>query len=163
MGGYAGRTGVFEVMPITSALRDLIADAASARDLRAQAVAEGMLQFRQAALLKVACGQTSTEEVFRVIPSEHLLLQDELRVSNDHADAGRPVRTAEPAAPESASTIEDEPAPTATSRKRKLTNGDAILAPKARRSTAATTNRTSARASSRPTARSNGKQNHKTT
>jgi len=35
-----------------------------------------MLEFRQAALLKVARGETSTEEVFRVIPSEHLLLED---------------------------------------------------------------------------------------
>ena len=36
--------------------------------------AEGMLEFRQAALLKVARGLTSTEEVFRVIPPEHLML-----------------------------------------------------------------------------------------
>ena len=35
-----------------------------------------MLQFRQAAILKVAQGMTSIEEVFRVIPSEQLLLED---------------------------------------------------------------------------------------
>jgi type II secretory ATPase GspE/PulE/Tfp pilus assembly ATPase PilB-like protein len=76
MSGYAGRAGVFEVMPISPALRDLIAEARGSRELRARAVEDGMLQFRQAALLKVACGQTSTEEVFRVIPTEHLLLED---------------------------------------------------------------------------------------
>ena len=76
MEGYAGRTGVFEVMPITRNIRNLISDGKPARDIRTKAVEEGMLEFRQAALLKVARGETSTEEVFRVIPSEHLLLED---------------------------------------------------------------------------------------
>ena len=76
MEGYAGRTGVFEVMPITRNIRNLISDGKPARDIRAKAVEEGMLEFRHAALLKVAKGETSTEEVFRVIPSEHLLLED---------------------------------------------------------------------------------------
>jgi len=76
MEGYSGRTGVFEVMPITRAIRNLISDGKPARDIRTKAVEEGMLEFRQAALLKVARGETSTEEVFRVIPSEHLLLED---------------------------------------------------------------------------------------
>lgn len=76
MTGYADRTGVFEVMPVTGAIRDLIAYARPARELRDKAVEEGMIQFRQAALLKVARGQTSIEEVFRVIPAEHLLLED---------------------------------------------------------------------------------------
>jgi type II secretory ATPase GspE/PulE/Tfp pilus assembly ATPase PilB-like protein len=76
MEGYAGRTGVFEVMPITRNIRNLISDGKPARDIRHKAVEEGMLEFRQAALLKVAKGETSTEEVFRVIPSEHLLLED---------------------------------------------------------------------------------------
>ena len=71
--GYAGRTGVFEVMPVTRAIRDLIADGAPTRDIRTTAVREGMLEFRQAALLKVARGETSTEEMFRVIPTEVLI------------------------------------------------------------------------------------------
>jgi len=74
--GYQSRTGVFEIMPVSPALRELIANAKPARELRDKAVVEGMLQFRQAALLKVARGQTTIEEVFRVIPSEHLLLED---------------------------------------------------------------------------------------
>jgi type II secretory ATPase GspE/PulE/Tfp pilus assembly ATPase PilB-like protein len=76
LGGYAGRTGVFEVMPITRSLRNLIADGRPTREIRGKAVEEKMLEFRQAALLKVALGLTSTEEVFRVIPSEHMLLED---------------------------------------------------------------------------------------
>jgi type II secretory ATPase GspE/PulE/Tfp pilus assembly ATPase PilB-like protein len=71
--GYAGRTGVFEVMPVGRAIRDLISDGAPTRDIRTVAVREGMLEFRQAALLKVAHGETSTEEMFRVIPTEVLV------------------------------------------------------------------------------------------
>jgi type II secretory ATPase GspE/PulE/Tfp pilus assembly ATPase PilB-like protein len=73
--GYAARTGVFEVMPVGRAIRDLISDGAPTRDIRHKAVADGMLEFRQAALLKVARGQTSTEEIFRVIPTDVLVEQ----------------------------------------------------------------------------------------
>ena len=73
--GYAARTGVFEVMPVSRAMRDLIADGAPTRDVRRKAVDEGLLEFRQAALLKVARGQTSTEEMFRVIPTDALVEQ----------------------------------------------------------------------------------------
>jgi type II secretory ATPase GspE/PulE/Tfp pilus assembly ATPase PilB-like protein len=76
MMGYDNRTGIFEIMPVTKDLRNLIAEGRPTRDIRTRAVEEGMLDFRQSALLKVARGQTSTEEVFRVIPSEHLLLDD---------------------------------------------------------------------------------------
>jgi general secretion pathway protein E len=63
-------------MSVSRSIRDLISDGMPARDIRAKAIEEKMLQFRQAALLKVALGKTSTEEVFRVIPSEQLLQQD---------------------------------------------------------------------------------------
>jgi type II secretory ATPase GspE/PulE/Tfp pilus assembly ATPase PilB-like protein len=74
--GYAGRTGVFEVMPITKALRAMISEAKPMREIRDKAIEEKMLEFRSSALLKVARGQTSTEEVFRVIPSEHMLMDE---------------------------------------------------------------------------------------
>lgn len=74
--GYSGRTGVFEVMPISRSLRAMISEAKSMREIRDKAIAEKMLEFRSSALLKVARGQTSTEEVFRVIPSEHMLMDE---------------------------------------------------------------------------------------
>lgn len=74
--GYTGRTGVFEVMPVTKDIRNLISDNAPAREIRTQAINEGMIEFRQGALIEVAQGKTSTEEVFRVIPAEHLLMED---------------------------------------------------------------------------------------
>ena len=76
-GGYSGRTGVFEVLPVTRGIRDLISADAPTSDIRQKAVEERVLSFRQAALLKVAQGQTTTEEVFRVIPTEQLEEEEE--------------------------------------------------------------------------------------
>jgi len=75
--GYAGRSGVFEVMEVSKTLRAMVTDAKPAWEVRRQAISEGMLDFRKAAMLKVARGITSTEEVFRTIPAEHLLLDEE--------------------------------------------------------------------------------------
>jgi len=63
--GYRGRTGVFEVMPITPALRRMILDRASTADIRKQAVSEGMVELRGDALEKLKQGVTSAEEVLR--------------------------------------------------------------------------------------------------
>lgn len=76
MSGYLGRTGVFEVMDVSRNVRGMIASDAPAPKIREQAIRDGMLEFRKAALLKVARGETSTEEVFRVIPPDELLFED---------------------------------------------------------------------------------------
>ncbi len=76
MSGYLGRTGVFEIMEVTPSIRALISSNARASEVRGQAIKDGMLEFRKAALLQVARGNTSTEEVFRTIPGEELLLED---------------------------------------------------------------------------------------
>ena len=41
--------------------------------IREKAIEQKMVPFRQSALLKVARGETTTEEIFRVVPAEHLL------------------------------------------------------------------------------------------
>ncbi len=61
--GMSGRTGVFEVMPITPALERMILDKATTPDIRAQAVKEGMLTLRQAAIEKLRRGITNVQEV----------------------------------------------------------------------------------------------------
>jgi type II secretory ATPase GspE/PulE/Tfp pilus assembly ATPase PilB-like protein len=76
MTGYSGRTGVFELMPITRPIRNLISENHPIREIRNKAAEEKILEFRHAALLKVAHGETSTEEVFRAIPTEHLVAED---------------------------------------------------------------------------------------
>jgi type II secretory ATPase GspE/PulE/Tfp pilus assembly ATPase PilB-like protein len=74
--GYANRTGVFEVLSISRELRKLIFEKQPTQSIRQQAMSEGLMEFRQSALLKVARGQTSAEEVVRVIPTEYLGLDD---------------------------------------------------------------------------------------
>ncbi len=74
--GYAGRSGVFEVLRATKGIRGLIAERRPVREIRDKAVEQGMIDIRRSALLKVADGVTSTEEVIRVIPAEHLLPDD---------------------------------------------------------------------------------------
>ena len=76
MTGYSGRTGVFELMPNSRDLRNLISESHTIHEIRAKAAEEKMLEFRHAALLKVAHGETSTEEVFRSIPTEHLVAEE---------------------------------------------------------------------------------------
>jgi type II secretory ATPase GspE/PulE/Tfp pilus assembly ATPase PilB-like protein len=71
--GFSGRTGVAEVLRVSRAIRGLIHERQPTREIRQKAVEEGMLDLRRAALLKVAQGITSTEEVIRTIPAEHLL------------------------------------------------------------------------------------------
>ena len=66
--GYAGCSAVYEIMPVTDAIRDLIVEGRPTREIHTRAVADGMLTLRQAALLKVAQGRTTMEEVRRVVP-----------------------------------------------------------------------------------------------
>jgi type II secretory ATPase GspE/PulE/Tfp pilus assembly ATPase PilB-like protein len=73
--GYAGRVGVFEIMSFNRQLRRMILEARPADELQQAAVAAGMIEFRRAAMLKVAQGITSTEEVLRELPAEYLGLE----------------------------------------------------------------------------------------
>jgi type IV pilus assembly protein PilB len=68
--GYAGRQGVYEVMPISPAIRTMILDRAPTDQLKKQAVDEGMLTLRQDAILKLKAGLTTIEEVLRETASD---------------------------------------------------------------------------------------------
>jgi type IV pilus assembly protein PilB len=61
--GYKGRTGIYQVMPITDEMTRIILKNGSAVDIADQARREGVLDLRQAGLLKVKAGVTSLEEV----------------------------------------------------------------------------------------------------
>ena len=61
--GMSGRTGIFEVMPITSTIERMILDKAPVPEIRAQAMKEGMLTLRHAALEKLKNGMTNIQEV----------------------------------------------------------------------------------------------------
>jgi type II secretory ATPase GspE/PulE/Tfp pilus assembly ATPase PilB-like protein len=65
--GYRGRTGVFEVLPITEEIRKLTLTGASSDEIRAQAIKEGMMTMRHDGMTKVKQGITTPYEVLRSV------------------------------------------------------------------------------------------------
>jgi type IV pilus assembly protein PilB len=63
--GYKGRAGLYEVMAMSPALRQLIMHGASSDELRDQGLKEGMLTLRMDGMLKVSRGVTTLEEVIK--------------------------------------------------------------------------------------------------
>jgi len=61
--GYKGRIGIYEVMPISDEMRQLIMRSANALDIADQSQKEGVKNLRQSGLLKVKQAVTSLEEV----------------------------------------------------------------------------------------------------
>ena len=64
--GYAGRTGIFELMVMTDGLRALVSERKGSGEIKAAAVAEGMAELRADGLIKALDGITTIEEVERV-------------------------------------------------------------------------------------------------
>ncbi|RZL63168.1 MAG: type IV-A pilus assembly ATPase PilB [Variovorax sp.] len=65
-GGYKGRVGIYQVMPISEAIQQIILRDGSALDIAKQSEAEGVRSLRQSGLGKVKQGLTSLEEVVAV-------------------------------------------------------------------------------------------------
>ncbi|MEO8506362.1 MAG: type IV-A pilus assembly ATPase PilB [Betaproteobacteria bacterium] len=61
--GYKGRIGVYQVLPITDEMRQVIMRNGNALDIAEQARKEGVRDLRQSGLLKVKSGITSLEEI----------------------------------------------------------------------------------------------------
>ncbi len=71
--GFLGRAGIYELMPMTSTLRGSIKPDSDAEAIRNQALKEGMTQLRISGARKVAMGQTTIEEVMKVVPPDEEL------------------------------------------------------------------------------------------
>ncbi|RLC35064.1 MAG: hypothetical protein DRZ76_01230 [Candidatus Nealsonbacteria bacterium] len=65
--GYKGRIGIFEVLPVTESIKELITKSAASDQIRKQAQKEGMVTMVEDGFIKAAQGITSIEEVLRVI------------------------------------------------------------------------------------------------
>ena len=65
--GYATRIGIYEVLPVTSTIKELIMKSASGDDIHEQARKEGMLTMSEDGIFKSVQGLTTIEEVLRVI------------------------------------------------------------------------------------------------
>ena len=70
--GYAGRTTVTELLLVTDEIRPLILEKSDAGSLKKMAMSQGMKTLRQDGLQKVLWGETSIEEMLRVINKEEL-------------------------------------------------------------------------------------------
>ncbi|MBI5456698.1 Flp pilus assembly complex ATPase component TadA [Candidatus Kaiserbacteria bacterium] len=65
--GYAGRIGIYEVLPVTSTIKDLVMKNATGDEIDKQAKSEGMLTMAEDGIFKAVQGITTIEEVLRVI------------------------------------------------------------------------------------------------
>ncbi|HEX7113981.1 MAG TPA: type IV-A pilus assembly ATPase PilB [Steroidobacter sp.] len=61
--GYKGRTGIYQVMPVSEEIQKIILQQGNAVDIAAQAAAEGVWDLRRSGLEKVKQGITSLDEV----------------------------------------------------------------------------------------------------
>ena len=65
-GGYKGRVGIYQVMPVSEEIQKIILRDGSAMEIARQSEAEGVRSLRQSGLKKVMQGLTSLEEVVAV-------------------------------------------------------------------------------------------------
>lgn len=65
--GYKGRIGIHEVLHMSSAIKEIVMGAGTADAIEVQARKEGMLTMAEDGIYKAVLGQTSIEEVLRVI------------------------------------------------------------------------------------------------
>lgn len=68
--GYRGRIGIYELLQMSDALRQLTIAKDSSGQLRTQAVRGGMVSLRQAGITKALDGTTTIEEILRVTEHE---------------------------------------------------------------------------------------------
>jgi type IV pilus assembly protein PilB len=64
--GYKGRVGIYQVMPVTDAIGQIIMEGGNAGDIERQAESEGVIDLREAGLQKIRAGLLNLAEVNRV-------------------------------------------------------------------------------------------------
>ncbi len=73
--GYKGRTAIYEICVITEGLRRLIIQKSTGTELKARAIADGMLTLRADGWRRVLRGQTTVEEVVRVTQADEAMIE----------------------------------------------------------------------------------------
>ena len=66
--GYMGRQGIYELLPMTDTIKELVDEKSEIGKLRMAGMKEGMRTLRLSGALKVAAGDTTIPEVLRVAP-----------------------------------------------------------------------------------------------
>ena len=67
--GYKGRCGIYELLEMSSELRDMTFNKTPSKDLRNKARSEGMVSLQEDAVRKLLSGMTTIEEILRVTHS----------------------------------------------------------------------------------------------
>jgi type IV pilus assembly protein PilB len=70
--GYRGRVALYEVMPFTDRLKELVLQGSSTAELKTEMIRLGISTLRMAGLAKVKLGVTTTEEVVRVTAADRV-------------------------------------------------------------------------------------------
>ncbi|OGT01043.1 MAG: type II secretion system protein E [Gallionellales bacterium RIFCSPLOWO2_12_FULL_59_22] len=68
MTGYRGRTGIYEMLPLSAEMKKLIVSDAELQKIKALAMREGMKPLRLSGAEKVAAGLTTAEEIIKIAP-----------------------------------------------------------------------------------------------
>jgi type IV pilus assembly protein PilB len=68
MTGYSGRSGIYEVMPMTAEIRDIMSPDVRLSRIRELAIEQGMRTLWQNAVDRVLSGETTLEEIKRTVP-----------------------------------------------------------------------------------------------
>jgi len=64
--GYSGRIGIYEVLPVTTAIQQLTIKQVTSADIKSKAIELGMITMKQDGLIKALKGITTVDEMFRV-------------------------------------------------------------------------------------------------
>lgn len=64
--GYFGRTAIYEILPVTEQIREMVTARASSQQIKQKAIEAGMKTLRQDGIAKVLSGTTTITEVMRV-------------------------------------------------------------------------------------------------
>ncbi len=65
--GYLGRVGIYEIMPITEALKDAIVAKSDASTIKEIAIKEGMVTMAEDGMMKIKNGMTTIQELLREV------------------------------------------------------------------------------------------------
>jgi len=71
--GYKGRTGLFELMPVTPRISRLISETTDSLTIKKEALNDGMLSLREYGIKKLGRGETTYEEIIAATDDHRLL------------------------------------------------------------------------------------------
>jgi type IV pilus assembly protein PilB len=91
--GFVGRRGLYEVLPVSPKVRSLIEQRSAETELRAQARREGVQSLQALAVAAINAGETTLEEMIRVVPPEALREKPVAAVAQEGATPAKPMAT----------------------------------------------------------------------